>query len=44
MKIVTWNCIGALRKKVSELDTLDADPLVVQECENPAESAMVYRE
>jgi exodeoxyribonuclease-3 len=43
MKIVTWNCNGALRKKVSELDALDADILVIQECENPAESNPDFR-
>jgi hypothetical protein len=30
--------------KHSHLDALDADVLVVQECENPAESAIAYRE
>lgn len=44
MKIVTWNCNGALRKKISELESLDADVLVIQECENPAESTPAFRD
>lgn len=43
MKIVTWNCNGALRRKVAEIDSLDADVLVIQECENPAESTASFR-
>ena len=38
MRIVSWNCNGALRKKLGALCTLDADIYVVQECEDPARS------
>ena len=43
MKIVTWNCAGALRKKIKEINVLDADILVIQECENPLESTNDYK-
>ena len=44
MKIVTWNCSGALRKKTSYIDNLGADILVIQECEDPAKSTKQYRQ
>lgn len=31
-KVVTWNCARALRKKLREVASLDADVLVLQEC------------
>jgi exonuclease III len=44
MNIVTWNCNGAFRKKFCELAVFDADLMVIQECEDPAQSTKAYRE
>ena len=43
MKIVTWNCNGAFRKKHHLLDKYDADLLVIPECEDPSQSTAEYR-
>lgn len=34
MRLGTWNCAGALTKKWDVLDDLDADVLVIQECDS----------
>ena len=38
LRIATWNCNGALRKKWGRLATLKADVYVVQECEDPGQT------
>ena len=43
MKIVSWNCGGAFRKKHHLLEPLDADLYVIQECEDPDRSAKQFR-
>ena len=35
MRLITWNCQGAFRKKVDVILTQKPDILVVQECEHP---------
>lgn len=44
MRIVTWNCNGALRNKHGLLDVLKPDILVVQECEDPDRSTKKYKD
>ena len=44
MKIITWNCNGAFRKKFHLIEKLDADILVIQECEDPSQFDGYYQD
>lgn len=44
MRIVSWNCNCALRKKTEAIDSLNADLLVIQECEDPERSLKIYQQ
>jgi len=44
LKIVSWNCNGAFRNKYHLLEEMQADILVIQECEDPSRSTLKYQE
>lgn len=44
MKLISWNCNGALRNKLDRIDQLNGDIYVIQECENPAHSNKAYQD
>ena len=39
MRIVSWNCNGALRKKLGVIKALEPDVCIIQECEDPARTS-----
>ena len=45
MRILSWNCNGALRRKLAHLQSLQADVYIIQLCEDPCRSIDVaYQE
>ena len=45
MRVVSWNCNGALRNKAPWLQRLEADLYIIQECEDPSRcGSEAYRE
>lgn len=44
VRILSWNCNGAFRRKFHLLEAFDADILVIQECEDPSQSCTDYND
>lgn len=45
MKIISWNCNGAFRKKFERISAFNADIYIIQECEDPKQTRhQEYRE
>ncbi len=42
MKILTWNCNGAFRKKIEFIQEIEADIYIIQECENQQQAKNAY--
>ena len=38
LKILTWNCNGAFRRKFAFIQSFESDIVIIQECENPEKS------
>lgn len=41
MRIISWNCNGGFRKKFHVLENLNADIVIIQECEDPSQSTSI---
>jgi len=44
MKIISWNCNGAFRKKYHLIERFGGDILLIQECEDPSKVVGDYKE
>lgn len=44
LKVLSWNCNGAFRRKTHLVDEHEPDLVVIQECEDPAQSTAKFRD